>query len=165
MLYGSAEAGRYLRLYAMLAPMLYCDAIVDAMTKGLGQQKICVRYNILTSAMDVAFLYVLLPRWGMEGYFLSFLVTHLVNFILSLRRLLSISGVRLPFHTPVLAMASALGALWCAGHLGSPALRCASFAALLGCLLCLFQVIGREDLSWFLEVIRARKPKKPPISA
>ena len=164
-LYGSAEAGRYLRLYAMLAPMLYCDAIVDAMTKGLGQQKVCVRYNILTSAMDVAFLYVLLPRWGMEGYFLSFLVTHLVNFILSLRRLLSISGVRLPFHTPVLAMASALGALWCAGHLGSPALRCASFAALLGCLLCLFQVIGREDLSWFLEVIRARKPKKPPISA
>ena len=165
MLYGSAEAGRYLRLYAMLAPMLYCDAIVDAMTKGLGQQKICVRYNILTSAMDVAFLYVLLPRWGMEGYFLSFLVTHLVNFLLSLRQLLKISGVRLPFHTPALALSSALGAVWCAGHLDSPIGQCVAFAAVLSCLLCLFQVVGREDVTWFLGVIRARKPQKPPISA
>ena len=162
-LYGSAEAGRYLRLYALLAPMLYCDAIVDAMTKGLGQQKICVRYNILTSAMDVAFLYLLLPRWGMEGYFASFLVTHLVNFILSLRRLLKISGVRLPFHTPALALACALGALWCAGHLKTPVSRCASFAVLLGSLLTLARVVGREDLTWFLGIIRARKPKKPPI--
>ena len=30
-LYGSSEAGAYLRLYAWLAPMLYCDAITDAM--------------------------------------------------------------------------------------------------------------------------------------
>ena len=164
-LYGSAEAGRYLRLYAMLAPMLYCDAIVDAMTKGLGQQKVCVRYNILTSAMDVAFLYVLLPRWGMEGYFLSFLVTHLVNFLLSLRRLLKISGVRLPFHTPALAVSSALGAVWCAGHLDSPIGQCVAFATVLSCLLRLFQIVGREDVTWFLGVIRARKPKKPPISA
>ena len=162
-LYGSAEAGRYLRLYAMLSPMLYCDAIVDAMTKGLGQQKICVRYNILTSAMDVAFLYLLLPRWGMEGYFVSFLITHLVNFILSLRRLLRISGVRLPFHAPALALACTLGALWCAGHLKAPVSRCASFAVLLGSLLTLSRVIGREDLTWFLGILRARKPKKPPI--
>lgn len=48
--YGSAAAGRYLRLYAPLIPMLCCDAITDTMTKGLEQQKACVRYNILTSA-------------------------------------------------------------------------------------------------------------------
>ena len=63
-LYSSTEAGRYLKLYALLVPMLYCDALTDAMTKGLGQQKACVRYNILTSAMDVVFLYLLLPRYG-----------------------------------------------------------------------------------------------------
>ena len=164
-LYGSADAGRYLRLYAGLSPMLYCDAIVDAMTKGLGQQKTCVRYNILTSSMDVAFLYVLLPRWGMEGYFVSFLVTHLVNFILSLRRLLKISGVRLSFHIPALSIASTLAAVWCAGYLGSPIGQCIAFAAIFACLLCLLQVVGREDLIWFLGVIRLRKSKKPPISA
>ena len=85
----------------ILNAMLYCDAITDTMTKGLEQQKACVRYNILTSAMDVTFLYYLLPKYGMEGYFVSFLVTHLVNFILSLRRLLRITGERLPPpHSP-----------------------------------------------------------------
>ena len=56
-LYHTIEAGIYLRIFAVLVPMLYCDAIVDAMTKGLGQQKICVRYNILTSSMDVLLLF------------------------------------------------------------------------------------------------------------
>ena len=101
-LYDSREAGQYLRLYALLIPMLYCDAITDAMTKGLGQQKMCVRYNILTSALDVIFLYVLLPKYGMMGYFASFFVTHLINFILSLRQLLKITGEALPFHVPAL---------------------------------------------------------------
>lgn len=95
-LYHNAEAGRWLRLYALLIPMLYCDAITDAMTKGLGQQKVCVRYNIITNFMDVLFLYFLLPEFGMQGYFFSFFVTHLVNFILSLRRLLIITGRRSP---------------------------------------------------------------------
>ena len=91
-LYHSADAGRYLQLYVPLIPMLYCDAITDAMTKGLGQQKANVRYNILTSSLDVALLYVLLPRLGMQGYFISFLVTHLINFLLSLGRLMKITG-------------------------------------------------------------------------
>lgn len=157
-LYGSQEAGRFLRLYAVLAPMLYCDAIVDAMTKGLGQQKTCVRYNILTSSMDVALLYLLLPRWGMEGYFVSFLVTHLLNFLLSLRRLLKITGIRLPFHTPALALASALGAACCAEMLSAPYAGCAVFLVVLGCMLCLFGVLKADDLRWFAGVI-IRKQK------
>jgi stage V sporulation protein B len=98
------DAARFLRLYALLIPMLYCDALTDAMTKGLGQQKICVRYNILTSALDIAFLYLLLPKYGMMGYFVSFFATHLLNFILSLRRLLKITHTRLPVTVPVFSV-------------------------------------------------------------
>ncbi|MBR2224071.1 MAG: hypothetical protein IJ973_07065, partial [Christensenellaceae bacterium] len=70
-LYDNEEAGRYLRLYALLIPMLYCDALTDAITKGLGQQKACVRYNIITSSMDVAFLYMLLTTSSVSMPFLS----------------------------------------------------------------------------------------------
>ncbi len=143
--YGSAAAGRYLRLYAPLIPMLYCDAITDTMTKGLEQQKACVRYNILTSAMDVTFLYYLLPKYGMEGYFVSFLVTHLVNFILSLRRLLRITGERLPAHIPLLALSAARAALWGAARLAAVSARCVVFLILLFCLFTLFQVCKKED--------------------
>lgn len=155
-LYGSAEAGRYLKLYSLLVPMLYCDAITDAMTKGLGQQKICVRYNILTSAMDVVFLYILLPKYGMDGYFFSFLVTHLVNFALSLRRLLKITGETVPFYIPALACAAAIAAACAASMLRGITGRCLGYLALLGSLLYLLRIIGQEDVAWIKRLIKCR---------
>ena len=155
-LYQNPEAGRHLKGYALLIPMLYCDAITDAMTKGLGQQKICVRYNILTSALDVVFLYLLLPKYGMSGYFFSFFVTHLLNFGLSLRRLLKISRVSLSFSTPVLGAAAMAGAVWGASRFSGTPLRVLSYTALLGSLLCLFRVTGREDLRWIKGLLRKK---------
>ena len=155
-LYDSSTAGSYLMRYALLAPMLYCDAITDAMTKGLGQQKICVRYNILTSAMDVAFLFLLLPRYGMAGYFASFLITHLLNFILSLRRLLKISRVSIPFYIPALTVASTLASACGAGMVSAPFWRIFSFFALFSSLLVLFQIISKEDLTWITGLIRKK---------
>ncbi len=147
-LYGSEAAGAYLAMYSILVPMLYCDIITDAMTKGLGQQKACVRYNIITSAMDVALLFVLLPKYGMTGYFASFLVTHLLNFILSLRRLLMISQVKIPFYRPVLICAAAMLAVLGSTLLPGTAVRIVAFMCLTGSLLTLFGVISKKDLLW-----------------
>ncbi len=156
-LYDNLDAGSLLKRYALLVPMLYCDAITDAMTKGLGQQKTCVRYNILTSAMDVVFLYLLLPEYGMEGYFLSFLVTHFLNFLLSLRRLLKISGVHFPFHIPALTLSASLSSLWAASKLTIASLQCIAYAALLGCTLYLLQIIRRADAAWILRLAFPRR--------
>lgn len=155
-LYQNSEAGHYLKLYALLVPMLYCDAITDAMTKGLGQQQACVRYNILTSTMDVIFLYILLPKYGMDGYFLSFLVTHLINFILSLRRLLKISGETIPFYIPALSAVSAIAALWVVSHLSAPGLQAVIYPVVLGCLLSLLRIIRQEDISWIRGLLRKK---------
>jgi len=152
-LYDSAAAGRYLTLYAFLAPMLYCDAITDAMTKGLGQQKACVRYNILTSSMDVTLLFILLPRYGMQGYFFSFLVTHLLNFILSLRRLIKISQISIPLYIPMLTITAVLAAAWGAHLVSVPFWRAFSFLALFSSLLVLFRVISKEDMTWLKGLI------------
>ena len=147
-LYKTPEAATYLRLYALLIPMLYCDAITDAMIKGLGQQKASVRYNIITSAMDVAFLYILLPRYGMQGYFFSFLITHLINFVLSIRRLLKIVGKIITPGVPILTLLCAWGGIWAACALADKALACCAFVLIFGCLLTLFRVVGKEDLLW-----------------
>ncbi len=152
-LYGSSTAGQYLRWFAPLAVMLYCDIITDAMIKGLGQQKASVRYNILTSGLDVLFLFLLLPRYGISGYFFSFLVTHLLNFILSLRRLIRISGQHIPVHIPALTLCAALAAVWAAGHLPSPVPRAVGFAAILFSLLTLLKIITREDIKWLQGLI------------
>lgn len=153
-LYGSAEAGTHLRRFSTLAVMLYCDIVTDAMIKGLGQQKISVRYNILTSAMDVALLFLLLPTYGMEGYFFSFLITHLVNFALSLRRLLKITGRRLHLHIPLLTLAAAILAVRLCLSFPSPALRVCAFLPLLLSLLTLLKVLSKEDLHWLRGLLK-----------
>jgi O-antigen/teichoic acid export membrane protein len=156
-LYNSREAGRYLQTYALLTPILYCDAVTDAMTKGLGQQKVCVRYNIFTSCMDVVLLYFLLPVWGMEGYFFSFTVTHLINFGLSLRRLLKISRYRLSAWMPILAGMAAILSAWGASCLGAVFARGSAYILLLGSLLVLFRVVGKEDVLWIKGVMKPER--------
>lgn len=155
-LYDSQDAGYFLGMYASLAPMLYCDAVTDAMNKGLGQQKISVRYNILTSLMDVAFLFLLLPKYGMTGYFISFLVTHLVNFLLSIRLLIRTAQI----HISILSICQALLATGLSIALSSvlvkPWLSAAAFCLLLPSLLTLVGVVSKEDALWLKTLIRIK---------
>ena len=152
-LYRSSEAGHFLRMYALLIPILYCDTVTDAMTKGLGQQKICVRYNILTSVMDIIFLYFLLPEYGMTGYYISFLITHLLNFILSLRRLLKITGEHLFFYIPAFTAVSMILAVCGAATFSSGAGKVICYTALMCSLLYLLKIISREDILWMKGLI------------
>lgn len=153
-LYNNAQAGNYLRWFSLLCPMLYCDMITDAMTKGLGQQKACVRYNILTSAMDVVLLYLLLPHYGIEGYFFSFVITHLLNFVLSLNRLRKISGIHIAWHVPVFAGVATMAAIWSASWAKTPGIRAGAFALLSGSLLFLFRVLRKEDILWLKGLLK-----------
>lgn len=148
LLYRNPDAGSQLRLYALLIPMLYCDALTDAMTKGLGQQKACVRYNILTSAMDVVLLFLLLPRYGMGGYFFSFLVTHILNYLLSLRRLIRISGISLPVGKAALTLLATGLSVYGASLLSAPVLQGVAFLLLAVALLFLLGILQKEDIRW-----------------
>lgn len=111
LLYHSAAAGTYLQIFAPLVPVLYLDCIVDGMHKGLGQQVYCVRINTLTNLMDVTLLFLLVPRCGIGGYFFTFVLTHLINFILSLRRLLQLSGEVRLLRTVAVTAVCVLGAV------------------------------------------------------
>lgn len=155
-LYGNTDAAEMLKKYACLAPMLYCDAITDAMTKGLGKQKISVRYNILTSALDVTFLYLLLPKYGMDGYFISFLITHLLNFLLSLRLLLKTTGNVIAPYVPVFTLACTLAAVLVASFLPGAAGKVLGFLLSYIALLMLCGVIGREDIFWLRGLVRKK---------
>jgi len=156
LLYDNLEAGKYLRWFSLLIPMLYSDTITDAMIKGLGQQTASVRYNILTSSMDVFLLFFLLPKYGIEGYFLSFLVTHLLNFFLSVRRLLKITGKIISWSAPVLSLIATAVSILLAGTLKAPVLKGGAFILLLGSILYLFRVISREDAVWLKGLVRKK---------
>ncbi len=146
-LYKSDGAAQWLRWYSLLVPMLYCDIITDAINKGLGQQKISVRNNIITAALDVILLFLLLPKYGMQGYLFSFAVTHLINFLLSLILLVRTTGQKLSLLPPLfIGIAGAIGALL--SRKFSPLPAVIVFICLYFSSLTLMGVLRREDIKW-----------------
>ncbi len=166
LLFRSAEAGRFIRIFAPLVPMLYMDTIVDAGLKGLGEQVASVRYNTITSTLDVVLLLLLLPKFGIGGYFFCFTVTHGVNFLLSVRRFCSSSGVAFPVRSFCRMLLTA-GLPCLAACLLTPGwlplwpqlgLRAGVFFALFFLLLPLGGREMDEDLHWLRGRIRPHSP-------
>lgn len=146
-LYHSAEAGYYIKIFAPMVLFLYLDAVVDGMHKGLGQQVACVRYNTFTNVLDVIGLYTLLPRFGVAGYVFTYAFSHLVNFFLSIRRLLDVTAYQ-PSLQRMLGLFVLL--LACGGicMLLPKALRAIVFLPLFLLLCCRFRLIRQADRDW-----------------
>ncbi|MCL2342819.1 MAG: oligosaccharide flippase family protein [Firmicutes bacterium] len=90
-IYGSAETGHYLRVFALIAPVMYMDMVVDGMLKGLGQMMQSMSYNILDAGVSVLLVLALIPAFQVPGYVAVIFVTELLNFALSLRRLVKVA--------------------------------------------------------------------------
>lgn len=152
-LYGNDLAGTYLKWFAPLAILLYCDSVTDAMIKGLGEQKMSVRYNIFTNILDVLFLFILLPKYGIAGYFASFLITHVINFLLSIGRLLRITKLTIPLHVPILCiLVSCLGVV-IAGVVNNAYASAICYCVIFLCGMLLAGVVKLEDLRWIRTLV------------
>ena len=152
-LYPGENIADLLRRFAVLVPMLYCDLIADAMTKGLGQQAACARYSVISNVLDVGLMYFLLPRFGIDGYFVSFALTHAVNFGLSLRKVLQIGCVRLSGAFPALSIAAAVSGVIGGCCFAGTVQRIAAFLGLfLG--VCFYTgTLKRGDVKWLHHMI------------
>ncbi len=162
LIYDSPDVGLYLRLFAPLVLILYLDAIVDGMNKGLGQQVVCVRYNTFTSLMDVVLLFLLLPKYGIGGYYFSFTVTHLINFYLSARRLVRTAHYQLPLRFAAKALfcsvlaclaAAQTDALFPSGGLPALLAQCAVYLLVFFALCSACGALSPEDLRWLRSVV------------
>ena len=94
-LYQNKEAGIFIKAVAPLIPVMYLDSAVDGLLKGLGEQLYSMRVNILDSTMSVIMVWLLLPHFGVWGYVLTVYVCEVVNGVLSLCRLLSVTKPRI----------------------------------------------------------------------
>jgi stage V sporulation protein B len=168
LLFGSADAGTYIRVFSPLILILYLDAITDGMLKGLSQQIHSVRYNTLTSLMDVGMLAVLLPRYGIGGFLGAFTVSHAVNFFLSIRRLMVVTGYSPRFRATIKATLSCFAALYVLFLLPSggavtilgTVLEAGLFLICYLLLLLLTGALGRDDLRWLWGLVRQRPARK-----
>jgi len=108
-LYHSGDAGLFIKLLAPLVAVMYMDGVTDAMLKGLNQQVYSMRYNIIDSAVSVALIYTLLPRFGVNGYVAVIFATELLNAFLSMNRLIQVADFSLSIKKDILLPMLAAG--------------------------------------------------------
>lgn len=95
LIYKTNEAVLYIRILAPLIPIMYSDTVTDGMLKGLDQQIQSMRYNIIDSALCVVMVWFLLPKYSVKGYIFILYASEIINFYLSLSRLIKICDIRI----------------------------------------------------------------------
>ena len=110
--------------------------------------------------MDVVLLFLLLPKYGMRGYFFSFFITHVINFGFSLGLLLKTTGLKIPLRIPALAAGSFLLAVQIGAGLPTPATKTLCFLLSGLILLRWFGVLRKEDGFWLLRMVWIEKKTK-----
>ena len=91
LIYGSRDAGHFIRILAPLVPFSYLDMSVDGCLKGLGEQLWCMGVNILDALLGLLLTWRLLPLYGISAYLVILYATELFNFVLSAGRLYRIT--------------------------------------------------------------------------
>ena len=114
-IYGSAEAGKMIRLLAPAMPMMFLDTTVDAILKGLGEQVYCAKVNTLDAAICLATVVLAVPRFGIGGYIAVIYASEAVNAAMSISRLASVASLGADalrcLALPAIALAAS-GAAW-----------------------------------------------------
>ncbi len=93
--YSNNETAFYIRLLSILLPIMYLDTVVDGLLKGLDQQMASMRYNIIDSGLCVILVYILLPRYAVKGYIFVLFISEIINFALSINRLIKTATLKI----------------------------------------------------------------------
>ena len=153
-IYGSTEAGKYIRLVAHIVPIMYLDTTVDNMLKGLGEQLYTMNINILDTLCSLIMVWILIPRFGGYGYIILIMVSEIFNASASIFKLVKVTKMRFSvgrwFLLPSLSI---LVATVTAGALRS----CASISTLGAIIIAVIvyfvllrmtNAINREEVGW-----------------
>ena len=92
-IYGSVEAGKYIRLLAPIIPIMYLDTVIDSILKGLGYQVYTMTVNIVDAAFSVVGVIILIPKFGLLGYVILICVSEIINASASFYKLTQIVNV------------------------------------------------------------------------
>ena len=107
---GTPGVGPYIRILALLMPIMFLDAITDGMLKGLGQQVYSMGVNIADSLLSVLLVWILLPIFGVGGFLFMVYFTECFNLLFSLRRVSQMTVIDLALSDLLKPALSALAA-------------------------------------------------------
>lgn len=168
-LYPGTDAGKYIRILAPLIPIMYVDTATDAMMKGLGEQVFSMNVNIADALISVILVWLLVPKFGIDGYVFTIYFSETFNTVFSITHLLTVSKtpVRLfkwvykPLLSIIVSTSAVRFALPLTGirfdsALGSIIFHCIATVLCYVLMLILTGSIEKEDRQWMGTLICRR---------
>ena len=89
-IYNNPQVGSYIKIMSFLIPFMYIDIIVDNILKGLDAQTSVMVINIIDLIISISFIVFIVPNLGIIGYIISIFISELINFTLSLKKLIKL---------------------------------------------------------------------------
>lgn len=89
-IYHDSSVGIYIKLFAPLIPFMYVDIVVDNILKGLDAQVNVLFINIADLLVSISFIFFFVPVFGIKGFIASVFASEILNFALSLKKLLDL---------------------------------------------------------------------------
>ncbi|MEG1965102.1 MAG: oligosaccharide flippase family protein [Oscillospiraceae bacterium] len=96
--YENIQVGKYIKILAPLVTFMFLDDVVDTALKGLNEQLLSLKFNIIESGIRVVLLFFLVPQLGIIGYVFVIFFGNILNFVLSYNRLTQISDVFIDYQ-------------------------------------------------------------------
>lgn len=91
LVYNSEDVGFLLKVLSPLIPAMYLESVCDGMLKGLNQQNHSLVYSAADSVFRIAFILILVPKYGMAGFLFMMIISNLFTSSMNVSRLLKIS--------------------------------------------------------------------------
>lgn len=89
-IYNDTQVGIYIKMFAPLIPFMYVDIVVDNILKGLDAQVNVLFINIIDLLVSISFIFFFVPAFGIKGFIASIFASEILNFGLSLKKLLDL---------------------------------------------------------------------------
>ena len=83
-------------------------------------------------------------------------MTHVINYVLSIRRLLKITDIRIPLSLPLFSVLGTAAAVYAAMYIGNPVTQAIAFTLLLLSILYLLGVWSRKDILWLKGLLQKK---------
>ena len=86
-LFSDAVCGNYLRKIAFIAPFLCASTTLESILNGLGKMAGCFFNNLCCVCLRLVFVVFVMPKLGMNGYFIGLLTSQILLCILPFKNL------------------------------------------------------------------------------
>lgn len=161
-IYGSADAGKYIRFVAHIIPIMYLDTTVDNMLKGLGEHLYTMAINITDTLCSLVMVWILIPQMGIYGYITLIIISEIFNSSASIWKLIKVTKMKFKlikwFLLPVISIIAStqiLGIVRSAYNIRT--LPAISLTAILYFIfLRTTRAVGKEEVSWLKRTISSK---------